>query len=86
MNGAGSKAADVIVIGGGIAGLSTAYFLAKRGQRVVLLEKGRLAWEQSSRNWGFIRQQGRDPAELPMAVLANRMVPGRQPRAGERRR
>ena len=73
MNGAGSKAADVIVIGGGIAGLSTAYFLAKRGQRVVLLEKGRLAWEQSSRNWGFIRQQGRDPAELPMAVLANRI-------------
>lgn len=62
--------ADVIVIGGGIAGLSTAYFLAKRGVRVILLDKGRLAWEQSSRNWGFIRQQGRDPAELPMAVLS----------------
>src|SRR5512140_3384886 len=69
----GDSAADVIVIGGGIVGLSTAYFLAKRGVRVILLEKGRLAWEQSSRNWGFVRQQGRDPAELPMAVIANRI-------------
>ena len=73
MKAAGGTAADVIVIGGGIAGLSTAYFLARRGQRVVLLEKGRLAGEQSSRNWGFIRQQGRDPAELPMSALANRI-------------
>jgi glycine/D-amino acid oxidase-like deaminating enzyme len=67
------SAADVIVIGGGIVGLATAYFLAKRGVRVILLEKGRLAWEQSSRNWGFVRQQGRDPAELPMAALSNRI-------------
>jgi glycine/D-amino acid oxidase-like deaminating enzyme len=71
-----TQAADVIVIGGGIIGLSTAYFLAKRGIRVILLEKGRLAWEQSSRNWGFIRQQGRDPAELPMAALSNRIWRG----------
>jgi glycine/D-amino acid oxidase-like deaminating enzyme len=63
-------AADVVVIGGGIVGLSTAYFLAKRNVKVVLVDKGRLAWEQSSRNWGFVRQQGRDPAELPMAVLS----------------
>lgn len=67
------SAADVIVIGGGIVGLATAYFLAKRGVRVILLEKGRLAWEQSSRNWGFVRQQGRDPAELPMAALSSRI-------------
>lgn len=73
---AGGTAADVIVIGGGIVGLSTAYYLAKRGKHVVLLEKGRLAWEQSSRNWGFIRQQGRDPAELPMAALSNRIWRG----------
>ena len=70
---ANDAAAEVIVIGGGIVGLSTAYFLAKRGVRVILLEKGRLAWEQSSRNLGFVRQQGRDPAELPMAVQSNRI-------------
>jgi glycine/D-amino acid oxidase-like deaminating enzyme len=68
-----ATASDVIVIGGGIVGLSTAYFLAKRGVRVILLEKGRLAWEQSSRNWGFVRQQGRNPAELPMAAVSNRI-------------
>jgi glycine/D-amino acid oxidase-like deaminating enzyme len=67
------KAADVIVIGGGIVGLSTAYYLARRGMRVILLEKGRFGGEQSSRNWGFVRQQGRDPAELPMSALSNRI-------------
>lgn len=69
----GGQVADVIVIGAGIAGLSTAYYLVKRGKKVLLLEKGRLAGEQSSRNWGFVRQQGRDPAELPMAALSNRI-------------
>ncbi|MEI8401667.1 MAG: FAD-binding oxidoreductase [Alcaligenaceae bacterium] len=64
-------ASDVIVIGGGIAGLSIAYFLAMRNIRVTLLEKGQLAGEQSSRNWGFIRQQGRNPLELPMSKLSN---------------
>ena len=73
MKRASDTAAEVIVIGGGIVGVSTAYYLAKRGVRVILLDKGRLGWEQSSRNWGFIRQQGRDPAELPMAALSNRI-------------
>lgn len=72
-SGAHGRSADVIVIGGGIVGLSTAYFLARRGVRVMLLDKGRLGWEQSSRNWGFVRQQGRDPAELPMSALSNRI-------------
>ncbi len=63
--------ADVIVIGGGIIGVMTAWECAKRGLRAVLVEKGRVAGEQSSRNWGWIRQQGRDPAELPIMVEAN---------------
>ncbi|MEM9788393.1 MAG: FAD-dependent oxidoreductase, partial [Pseudomonadota bacterium] len=62
--------ADVVVIGGGIIGVMTAWELAKKGQRTVLLEKGRIAAEQSSRNWGWIRAQGRDPAELPIMVEA----------------
>ncbi|WP_218588618.1 NAD(P)/FAD-dependent oxidoreductase [Marivita hallyeonensis] len=64
---------DVVVIGGGVIGVSTALFLARLGRRVVLLEKGRIAGEQSSRNWGWIRQQGRDPHELPIMVEANRL-------------
>ena len=40
----------VVVIGAGVAGTATAYFLAKRGQKVLLCDKGRVAGEQSSRN------------------------------------
>jgi glycine/D-amino acid oxidase-like deaminating enzyme len=61
-------AADVVIIGGGIVGVSTAYFLARRGVSVVLCEKGRIAGEQSGRNWGWVRQQGRSPVELPLMM------------------
>ncbi|MEQ6248378.1 FAD-binding oxidoreductase [Sulfitobacter sp. HNIBRBA3233] len=65
--------ADLVVIGGGVIGVCTALYAARGGARVVLLEKGLVAAEQSSRNWGWIRQQGRDPAELPIMVEANRL-------------
>ncbi|HSW84405.1 MAG TPA: FAD-binding oxidoreductase [Usitatibacter sp.] len=61
-------AADAVIIGGGIIGAFTAYYLARRGMKVVLLEKGRVGAEQSSRNWGWCRQQNRDARELPMAT------------------
>ncbi len=67
------QAADVVVIGGGIIGVCTALFLARAGQSVVLCEKGRIAGEQSSRNWGWIRQTGRDPDEIPISAEANRI-------------
>jgi glycine/D-amino acid oxidase-like deaminating enzyme len=60
--------ADVVIIGGGIAGVSTLLSLAEQGVAAVLVEKGRLAGEQSSRNWGFCRTQGRDIAEVPLAI------------------
>ncbi len=62
--------ADVVVIGGGVIGVMTAWFLAERGERVILCEKGRIAAEQSGRNWGWVRKQGRDPAELPIMIEA----------------
>jgi glycine/D-amino acid oxidase-like deaminating enzyme len=58
--------ADVVVIGGGIIGCSTALFLAERGLSVVLCEKGRIGAEQSSRNWGWCRAMGRDRREVPL--------------------
>jgi len=75
--------ADVVVIGGGIAGVATAYFLAKRGARAVVCEKGRIAGEQSSRNWGWVRQQGRDWAELPIMIESNWIWRGLATETGE---
>jgi glycine/D-amino acid oxidase-like deaminating enzyme len=62
------QSTDVVVIGGGIVGVFAAYHLATRGMRVAVLEKGRIGAEQSSRNWGWCRQQNRDARELPMAT------------------
>ena len=59
---------DVAVIGAGIAGISAAWYLHRAGLRVVVCEKGVVAGEQSSRNWGWIRQTGRDQAELPIVM------------------
>ncbi len=64
---------DVVVIGGGIIGTTTALFLAQKGVAVALCEKGHIAGEQSSRNWGFCRQQGRDPRELPLIIESMRI-------------
>jgi glycine/D-amino acid oxidase-like deaminating enzyme len=60
--------ADVVIIGAGIVGISTAWFLARQGVSVIVCEKGHVAGEQSGRNWGWVRQQGRDPRELPMMI------------------
>ena len=62
------ESVDVVVIGAGIIGISTAWFLTKNGVSVLVCEKGRVAGEQSSRNWGWARQQGRDYAELPIVM------------------
>ncbi|MEA2737544.1 MAG: hypothetical protein QOH05_851, partial [Acetobacteraceae bacterium] len=59
---------DVVVIGGGIIGVSTALFLAEKGIAVALCEKGRIGGEQSSRNWGWCRTMGRDTSEIPLAI------------------
>ncbi len=76
-------ACDAVVVGAGIVGTAAAYFLAKRGLSVALCEKGRVAGEQSSRNWGFVRQQGRDPAEIPAIVESLRLWRGLAAEIGE---
>lgn len=62
------RAVDVAIIGGGIVGCSAAFYLGRRGVTVALFEKGRVAGEQSGRNWGWVRQQGRSPVELPLMI------------------
>ena len=77
------ESAEVVVIGGGVAGISTAWFLAKRGVDVLVLEKGRVAGEQSSRNWGWIRKQSRDADELPIVIESQRIWAGMAAEIGE---
>jgi gamma-glutamylputrescine oxidase len=48
----GASTADVCVVGGGLAGVSTALHLAERGYRVVLLEGRRIGWGASGRSGG----------------------------------
>jgi glycine/D-amino acid oxidase-like deaminating enzyme len=55
------------VIGGGIIGVFTAYYLPSAALRLPWSKRGRIGAEQSSRNWGWCRQQNRDARELPMA-------------------
>ncbi|WP_172330186.1 FAD-binding oxidoreductase [Mangrovicoccus sp. HB161399] len=64
---------EVAVIGGGIVGLAAALVLAERGIPVTVLEKGRIAGEQSSRNLGWVRKTSRAPADLPLALAADRL-------------
>lgn len=76
-------AADVVVIGAGVIGIATAWHLANAGVSVVVCEKGRVAGEQSSRNWGWVRQQGRDPDELPIMMESIRIWDGLAAETGE---
>lgn len=63
--------AEVVIIGGGIIGCATAYYLAKEGVSVIVLEKSDYIGNGgSSRNGGGVRQSGRDPRELPLAMYA----------------
>jgi sarcosine oxidase subunit beta len=65
--------ADVAIIGGGIAGCSTALHLSWRGASAVLLERGVCGGQASGVNYGGVRQQGRALAELPLARRSREM-------------
>ncbi|MEE3468581.1 MAG: FAD-dependent oxidoreductase, partial [Eubacterium sp.] len=61
--------ADVVIVGAGIIGCATAYYLAKKGKSVIVLEASdHIGNGGSSRNGGGVRQSGRDPRELPLAM------------------
>lgn len=74
--------ADVVIVGGGIIGAATALELAERGLSVVLCEKGVIAGEQSSRNWGWVRLSRRDPREIDLMAASIRLWEGLAERIG----
>lgn len=61
---------DVAVIGGGLVGASTAFFLTRRGKRVVLIEAERVGRHASGTNFGNVRRQGRPAYQMPLATRA----------------
>lgn len=67
--------ADVVVIGGGVTGLSTAWWLRKAGVDVVVVEKGIVGWEASGRNGGMVSARGQEPPVVPLAKESLRLWP-----------
>lgn len=61
------RKADVVIIGGGLMGSASAFFLRKRGRSVILLERGLIGQQASGVNFGNVRRQGRYLPQLPLA-------------------
>ena len=65
----GDQTCDIVVIGGGFTGLSSALHLAERGYDVILLEAHRVGWGASGRNGGQVGSgQRREQDELEQMV------------------
>jgi sarcosine oxidase subunit beta len=67
---------DVLVLGGGLMGTTTAFFLRQHGLSVTLLERELVGRQASGTNFGNVRRQGRELAQMPLANRA-RAVWGR---------
>jgi sarcosine oxidase, subunit beta len=71
-------ASDIIVVGGGIMGAATAFFLRQRGVSVTLLERFLVGQQASGVNFGNVRRQARFLPQLPLANRS-REIWGRLP-------
>ena len=69
------RSADVLVIGAGVSGLASAYYLAKAGKDVVVVEKGTVGGEASGRNGGMISERVDEPPMIPMGVESLKIWP-----------
>jgi glycine oxidase len=67
-----SKLYDTIILGGGVIGCSIAFNLAKKGQRILLLEKGRVASQASSAAAGMLGVQTEMEENGPLFELARK--------------
>ena len=70
-----NHSADVVVVGGGVSGLSSAYYLAKAGLDVVVVEKGTVGSEASGRNGGMISERIGEPPVVPIAIESLKLWP-----------
>ena len=72
----GAHGTDVLVLGGGLMGTTTAFFLRQHGLSVTLLERELVGRQASGTNFGNVRRQGRELHQMPLAHRA-RAVWGR---------
>jgi sarcosine oxidase subunit beta len=70
VNSAAVNEADVLVIGGGLHGSSSAFHLASRGVRVTVLEADYVGRHASGVNAGGVRTLGRPLPEIPLALMS----------------
>ena len=68
-----SRIVDVAIIGGGLMGCFSAYFLRQRGRSVIIIEKGKAGAAASGVNFGNLRLQGRHPTEFPLSLRAHEL-------------
>ncbi|MEJ7902078.1 MAG: FAD-dependent oxidoreductase, partial [Thermomicrobiales bacterium] len=61
---------EIAIIGGGVIGTSIAWHLARRGGKVTLIERDGFAAQASGASAGGVRQLGRDPREMPLAIAS----------------
>jgi sarcosine oxidase subunit beta len=62
---------ETAIVGGGLMGCWTAYFLRRRRRSVAVLEKGPVGAQASGVNFGNVRLQGRHSRQLPLAIRAH---------------
>lgn len=62
------RTSDVAIVGGGLIGAWTAFFLARRGHSVTVIEKGLVGAQSSGANFGNLRLQGRFPGQYPLSL------------------
>jgi len=67
--------ADVVIVGGGIVGCATAYYLARRGVQVTLLERRSIGSGATGRSGGGVRQSARVSEEMPLAKESIALFP-----------
>src|ERR1700675_1267747 len=70
------RTADVVIVGGGIRGLSIAYYLARAGLRVSVVERGQIGAGASSANAGLVNASQKRPAHYTaFSLLSGDMYP-----------
>jgi len=67
-------AADVVVVGAGLAGVAVAAALAARGRQVRVLERVAPGSQASAQNAGMLRRMGEDPYERALALRTHELL------------